>query len=375
MKFICINWEETPLKNTFENRIMNQQVRKGEELNNTNLKQFLKTHELILNISSDLFVSQFPNGFSNLTYLLTYEDKEFVLRRPPQGAIKRGHDMGREYKVLSKLPEVFKKAPKALVFTNNKEIIGAPFYLMEKVEGIILNVQEAKKRKIKPDEFRIIANSWLETFIELHQVDYQSIGLDDLGRPAGYVERQITNWGKQYLKASTQEVPEAFKIMDWMQNKQPLQYSHCLIHNDYKYDNIVFKDDSWLNVCAVLDWEMCTLGDPLMDLGTSLAYWTMSSDGQLVTAGIPSPTVLEGNPSRTEIVQQYALKSDTQIDNLVFYYVYGLFKIAVIAQQIYYRYHQGLTTDHRFATLDKSSEFLCRMAWQAIQKNRVDDLF
>lgn len=353
---------------------MDQNVRKGEELNSENLLRFLRENELIQDTHNNLVVSQYPHGFSNLTYLLKVEEKDFVLRRPPQGAIKRGHDMGREFKVLSKLSKAFDKAPKAFIYTSNKDIIGAPFYLMEKVEGIILNAQEAKDRKIRPEEFSIIANSWLDTFVELHQVDYQSIGLNDLGRPSGYVERQITNWGKQYIKASTQEVPEAYKVMEWMQENQPLQYSHCLIHNDYKYDNIVFKDDSWQDVRAVLDWEMCTLGDPLMDLGTSLAYWTMSSDGPLVADGIPSPTIMDGNPSRTEIVEQYALKSNKKIDNLVFYYVYGLFKIAVIAQQIYYRYNQGLTADPRFATLDKSSRFLCIMALQAIQKNQVDHL-
>lgn len=353
----------------------NQNVRKGEELNEASLRPFLMKHGLINDINSPLIVDQFSQGFSNLTYLLKIDGKEIVLRRPPFGAIKRGHDMGREYKVLSRLFQTFSKSPKALAFTEDKEILGAPFYIMEKVEGIILNYKEAKKRQVTPEEFPIIADSWLDTFVELHQADYKSVGLTDLGRPEGYVERQVTNWGKQYLKAATEDVPAAQKVMDWMQANQPKEYDFSLIHNDYKYDNIAFKDNSWKEVAAVLDWEMCTLGDPLMDLGTSIAYWTTNSDNDMLKQGIPSPTSMVGNPSRAEIVEMYAQKSGRPINNLVFYYVYGLFKIAVIAQQIYYRYKKGLTTDKRFAHLNQSANLLCQLGLQAIQKKRIDNLF
>ncbi len=350
-------------------------VLKGEELNADNLKEYLRAQALINDINNPLEVRQFTNGFSNLTYLLNIEGKEFVLRRPPFGAIKRGHDMGREYKVLSHLNHSFSKTPKVFAYSEDKNILGASFYIMEKVEGIILNAKETKQRGIDPNEFPIIANSWLDTFVELHNVDYKAAGLGDLGKPEGYVERQVTNWGKQYLKAATEEVPASKKVMEWMEANQPRTSDFSLIHNDYKYDNIVFKDDTWQDVAAVLDWEMCTLGDPLMDLGTSIAYWTMSSDGDMVKQGIQSPTIMEGNPGRTEIIEMYAQKSGREINNLVFYYVYGLFKIAVIAQQIYYRFHKGLTTDPRFAYLNKASELLCMMALQAIQKNRIERLF
>ena len=352
-----------------------QNVRKGEELNELNLKVFLRENDLIENEKSEIDISQFSTGFSNLTYLLKIENKELVLRRPPFGAIKRGHDMGREYKVLSNLHQSFSKCPKAFAFTNNNEIIGAQFYVMEKIDGIILSLKEAKKRNISPQEFPVIANSWLDTFIELHEVNFKEIGLKDLGRPEGYVERQVLNWGKQYLKAATDDIPEAEKVMQWMHDHQPKSYEHSLIHNDYKYDNIVFADDSWKKVAAVLDWEMCTLGDPLMDLGTSIAYWSTAADGEMLKKGLPSPTVMEGNPSRTEIVELYAQKSGRKINNLVFYYVYGLFKLAVIAQQIYYRYHKGLTSDERFANLNQATRLLCMMSWQAIQKKRIDNLF
>ena len=354
---------------------MAQKVRKGEELNEQPLKDFLHKNGLIEDSTSELNVSQFSTGFSNLTYLLEIENKELVLRRPPVGAIKRGHDMGREFKVLTGLNKEFSKAPIAYVYTEEADIIGASFYIMEKVDGIILSMNEALKRQISPSEFPIIADSWLDTFVELHDLDYEAVGLGDLGRPEGYVERQVRNWGKQYLKAATDDIPAAEAVMKWLYQKQPTEYSHSLIHNDYKYDNVVFKDETWTEVRAVLDWEMCTLGDPLMDLGMSTAYWSMMEDGPMVTKGLPSPTTMPGNPTRTEMVEMYAQKSGRSINNLVFYYAFGLFKLAVIVQQIYYRYHKGMTSDERFKDLNKATQLFCTMAWQAIQKNRIEKLF
>ncbi|MFY0602905.1 MAG: phosphotransferase family protein [Flavobacteriaceae bacterium] len=350
----------------------NQEVRKGEELPELTLKQFLQKNELINNVESELFIKQFTHGYSNLTYLLSIEDKEYVLRKPPVGAVKRGHDMSREFKVQSGVQKGFSKVPKMFGYTDDETILGSEFYIMEKVEGIILNYKEAHKRNIQPDQYKVIANSWLDTFTELHQLDYQAVGLSDLGRPEGYVERQVTNWGKQYLKAATEDVPEAKKVMQWIQEHQPKQYDHCLIHNDYKYDNVVFGDSSWKDITAVLDWEMATLGDPLMDLGTSLGYWTVATDHDFVKQGIPSPTIFEGNPIRSEVVEMYAQKSGRDIQNMVFYYAFGLFKIAVIAQQIYYRYSKGLTTDPRFANLNKAAELCCKLALKSIKTNKID---
>jgi aminoglycoside phosphotransferase (APT) family kinase protein len=185
----------------------------------------------------------------------------------------------------------------------------------------------------------------------------------------------VANWSKQYLKAATEEIPEAEKVMAWLARNQPSTYAHSLIHNDYKYDNVVFADDSWSELRAVLDWEMCTLGDPLMDLGTAVAYWQMATDGAMILNGFPSPTAMEGNPGRRELVELYGEKSGRSVKNLVFYYAFGLFKIAVIVQQIYYRYDKGLTTDPRFAKLNEATKLFCRMAWQAIQKKRIERLF
>ena len=330
---------------------------------------------LITDESSPVEIRQFYNGYSNLTYLLKTGSGEYVLRRPPFSAPKRGHDMGREFRVLHHLQKVFHKIPEVYAYSEDPGILGAPFYIMEKVNGIILTEAEARTRKIAPEGFRKVADTWLDTFVELHQVDYTAAGLDSLGRPEGYVGRQVTNWGKQYLAAATEEVPTAQKVMKWMEANQPATYQYSLIHNDFKYDNIVFADDQWNEVAAVLDWEMCTLGDPLMDLGTSLGYWTTADDADFLKGGLPSPTVMPGNPSRTELVQQYALKSGRDIAHLTFYFVYGLFKIAVIAQQIYYRFKHGYTSDMRFARLNEVSALCCNTAWQAIQKKQIDGLY
>jgi aminoglycoside phosphotransferase (APT) family kinase protein len=350
-------------------------VREGEELNRDSLKEFLLEHSLIAQLNSDLIVKQFTNGYSNLTYLLQIESKEYVLRRPPFAAPKRGHDMGREFKVLQHLNPIYDKSPKVYVFNEDPNIIGAPFYMMEKVKGEILTAKSALDKQVSPDEFKTISDTWVDAFAEFHNIDYKAAGLSKLGNPQGYVERQVHNWSKQYLAAATDEVPAAQKVMTWMSENEPKKYDHTLIHNDFKYDNVVFENDSWKKISAVLDWEMCTLGDPLMDLGTSLGYWTTANDPEFMKQGLPSPTVMKGNPSRMEIVQKYALKSGRNIDNLTFYYAYGLFKIAVIAQQIYYRYKHGYTSDPKFANLNKASALCCNNAWQAIQKDKIDNLY
>ncbi len=353
---------------------MPQNVRAGEELNEMNLLTYLVYQDLIQS-GSELEVSQFSNGYSNLTYLIKAGNTELVLRRPPFGAVKRGHDMGREYKVLSRLYKGFEKSPKAYVFCDDIEIIGAPFYIMEKIDGIILTVKECKKLGVKAANFSTISESWLDALVALHNVDYAAIDLADLGKPNGYVERQVTNWTKQYLKAKTETVHNADDVMKWLAENQPKEYRHSLIHNDYKYDNVVFENQEWKNVRAILDWEMCTLGDPMMDLGTSLAYWSMNSDHELIVNGWPSPTSIEGNPGRVELAEMYAKKTGTNVDNLVFYYAFGLFKNAVIVQQIYHRYKNGLTSDPRFAHLNQATQLFFLLAWQSIQKNKIENLF
>ena len=352
---------------------MIQEVRKGDEINLESIKSFFFKNKLIENLDNKILIKQFSNGFSNLTYLLQFENKEFVLRLPPKGA-KFGHDMKREFKVLSSLNKGFDKAPKAILFGDDS-IIGRPFYIMENVDGVILTTKKAFSINITTLEYKKIARTWLETFIELHNIDFKKIGLNDLGKPNGYVDRQIKNWGNQYLKAKTDEIKEAEKIINWLEKNKPKKYRHTLIHNDYKYDNVVFSNNSWDKIKSVLDWEMCTIGDPLMDLGTSLAYWTMDSDHQIIKEILNYPTVKPGNPSRMELVEIYESKTKIKINDLVFYYTYGLFKISVIVQQIFYRYNKGLTSNKKFKDLNKMTKILLQIGWQSIQKNRIERLF
>lgn len=354
---------------------MLQEVRKGEELDKIKISNFFFDNNLISNKNIEPNIQQFSNGYSNLTYLINFEQSNFVLRCPPKGAVKKGHDMSREYNVLSKLNTSFNKVPKTYIYNDDLSILNCPFYVMEMIDGIILTGKEAKKRNIKADDFGKISKVWLETFVELHSLDYKSIGLENLGRPKGYIDRQIEIWSYQYNIAKTTEIESADKVIKWLYNNKPSSQNTSLIHNDYKYDNVVFKDENWNRINSILDWEMCTIGDPLMDLGTSIAYWTMSNDHPLILNGLKSPTIFEGNPSRSKIVELYCKKTNTKIDDFVFYYVYGLFKIAVIVQQIFFRFKKGLSSDPKFSKLDKYAKVLSDTAWQSIQKMQIENLF
>lgn len=354
---------------------MLQEVRKGEELDKIKISNFFFDNNLISNKNIEPNIQQYSNGYSNLTYLINFEQSNFVLRCPPKGAVKKGHDMSREYNVLSKLNTSFNKVPKTYIYSDDLSILNCPFYVMEMIDGIILTGKEVNKRNIKADDFGKISKVWLETFVELHSIDYKSIGLENLGRPKGYIDRQIEIWSNQYNIAKTTEIESADKVIKWLFENKPSSQNTSLIHNDYKYDNVVFKDENWNRINSILDWEMCTIGDPLMDLGTSIAYWTMSNDHPLILNGLKSPTIFEGNPSRSKIVELYCKKTNTKIDDFVFYYVYGLFKIAVIVQQIFFRFKKGLSSDQKFSKLDKYAKVLSDTAWQSIQKMQIENLF
>jgi aminoglycoside phosphotransferase (APT) family kinase protein len=349
-------------------------IREGEELKMAALEAFLL--ENIEGASGKLTVDQFPGGASNLTYLLSLGEQQLVLRRPPFGAkIKSAHDMGREYKVLNALSKSYAKAPKPLIYTEDESVLCAPFYVMERVHGVILRSNKGPAAELDEKTIGQIADSLMETLVELHALDYEQVGLGDLGKPEGYPERQITGWTKRYFKAKTDEVPEIEKVAAWLAEHIPPTKSASLIHNDYKHDNVVLDPNDLTKIIAILDWEMCTLGDPLMDLGTSMAYWPNDNDPDLLKMAASSPSALPGNPSRGEMVQLYATKSGRDVGDFLFYYVYGLFKVAVVVQQIYARYKKGYTKDPRFANMNYLALGMCQMALRAIEKGRIDDLF
>lgn len=320
-------------------------IRPGEELDIGKLEPYLLEH--LPGASGRLEVLQFPRGFSNLTYLLKLGDRELVLRRPPFGAnIKTAHDMGREYRILSALKPIYPKVPRPLLYCEDESVLGAPFYVMERLRGVILRNQPPEG--MTPARMRGVCEAALDALVELHRLDYQKAGLGDLGRPEGYVERQVRGWSERYQKARTEEIPGMERAMAWLAAHLPLVSGAALIHNDFKYDNLMFAPDL-SQVVAVLDWEMATLGDPLMDLGTTLGYWAQADDPPgLKSFGL---THLPGNLTRAGLVELYAEKTGRDVSGMVFYYVFGLFKVGVIMQQIYARYRRGLTQDSRFGGL------------------------
>src|ERR1044071_2045810 len=246
-------------------------VRDGEQLDAAKLLAYLRSK--LPGLDGAVEVKQFPAGFSNLTYLWRVGEQEFVLRRPPFGAkIKTAHDMNREFLILSRLYPVFPKVPRPVLYCEDETILGAPFYLMERVRGVILRAQPPEGLELSPQTMRRLSESFVRNFVEIHAVDYAAAGLGELGRPEGYVARQIEGWTKRFFDARTDEAAEVEALAGWLAANAPRDSGAALIHNDYKYDNVVFAPDRLDSIVAVLDWEMATVGDPLMDLGTALGY-------------------------------------------------------------------------------------------------------
>jgi aminoglycoside phosphotransferase (APT) family kinase protein len=346
-------------------------VRPGEELDLPMLGAYLATHLPGVTASDPLMVEQFPHGHSNLTYLVRAGGRELVLRRPPFGnRVKSAHDMGREYRILSRLCRVYEPAPCPLRFCEDEDVLGAPFYLMERRRGIILRKPPAD-RPIPPETVRRLCESLVEGLVRLHGLDYEAAGLGDIGKPEGYVERQVTGWSRRYRDAQTDEVPALDRAADWLAANRPSESGSALIHNDYKFDNLVLDPDDLGRIVAVLDWEMATIGDPLMDLGTTLGYWIQADDPEPMKRFLAGPTALPGSLTRRELAEHYGCQAGRPIPDLLFYYVYGLFKIAVIAQQIYARYVRGATRDPRFAPLGAVVAALGESAGRAIDAGRV----
>lgn len=326
--------------------------RSGEELPEAALSDWLKSQGLIGDAA--LHVRQFPGGKSNLTYRIEAGDKRYVLRRPPFGTkAKSAHDMGREFRVLTALAEHFPLAPEAIAYCDDETILGTPFYLMQPLSGLILRRDWPESLPASPAAARAASEALIDVHARLHSLDVNTAGLADLGKPEGYIQRQITGWSERFRAARTGDVPDGEYLMTWLAEHLPPDSGRvALIHNDYKFDNVVL-DPETLAITGVLDWEMATIGDPLMDLGASLAYWVQVDDPAPLKAIRQMPTHLPGMMTRAELIARYAEKTGIEIPDFRFYYVYGLFRLAVIAQQIYYRFQQGQTRDQRFADFGK----------------------
>jgi aminoglycoside phosphotransferase (APT) family kinase protein len=345
-------------------------VRKGEELDLAKLEPWLR--ERFGDAPGPAIVEQFPAGHSNLTYLVRWGDHELVLRRPPFGSeVKSAHDMGREFRVLSKLYAAYPPAPQPLGYDDTGAVLGAPFYVMKRIRGVILRKDPPEGLELPPDLVRRLGESFLDNLATLHGIDYAAIGLADLGKPVGYVERQVTGWIKRYYGSQTDNLPEVEPISKWLTANMPPESGAALVHNDYKFDNVVLAADDLTRIAGVLDWEMSTIGDPLMDLGTTISYWIDTADPpdlQLIRWG---PTTLPGSLTRADLTARYAERTGRDVSHMPFYLAFAYFKTAVIAQQIYYRFHKGLTQDARFAFFIEATKILLRAAERTIETGRL----
>lgn len=294
-------------------------------------------------------VQQFTGGASNLTYQLTYPDRKLILRRPPAGQkAASAHDMKREHDVQKALAPVFPKVPKMVAYCDDHDVIGSDFYVMEHLDGRILRGRIPEAERPSPEQARAICRSAFDTLIELHSVDPAVAGLDKLGKGYGYVGRQVAGWSERYRRAKTWNVPSFEKVMRWLDERQPDDVATCIIHNDFRLDNLVLDADDLTRVVGVLDWEMATLGDPLMDLGGSMSYWLQADDPRRMRVMHLQPSDLPGMMTRREVVDYYCERTGHKPDDWVFYEVFGLFRLAAIVQQIYYRYHHKQTRNPKF---------------------------
>ncbi|MFQ5570452.1 MAG: phosphotransferase family protein [Rhodothermales bacterium] len=323
-------------------------VRPDEHFDEDRLAAYLRNR--LPGTTRALSVRQFGGGAANLTYLLDYDTHQYVLRRPPLGPVpKTAHDMEREFRVLSRLWRVYPCAPRAHLYVDDPSIIGADFFVMDRKEGIVVrkalpacfDTQEAPRR---------MSEALIDAIVDLHTVDYAALGLADLGKPEGFIERQVEGWWTRWQRAKTDDVPAMTEVYAWLKTHLPPSNEATLIHNDFKLDNVMLAEDDPGTIVAVFDWDMCTLGDPLNDLGTLLSYWIQPDDPKPFHTIAMMP--LDARfPKRHDLVARYARRSGRDVSTIAFYHALGLYRLTVILAQIYIRYLRGQTQDQRFATL------------------------
>ncbi len=342
-------------------------VREGEDFDRTRLAAYLSGK--LPGSDRPLELLQFAGGHANLTYLLRYGDTEYVLRRPPLGPVApTSHDMAREYRVLSVLYQGYRPAPRAYLFCDDASVIGAPFFVMERRRGVVV-------RRTIPKEFgggadpvinRRISEVLIDTLADLHDVDARAVGLGDLGKPEGFMLRQIDGWMARYERAKTKEVAIVADLYGWLRRQLPASPAPTLLHNDWRLDNMMLDARDPGRCEAVFDWDMCTTGDPFADLGTLLSAWIEASEGSPGSGQVGMPSMVPGFLTRREAVERYGARRGVDISTVPYYYVFGIFKIAIVLQQIYYRYHVGQTQDQRFQPFEQGAEMLF---WKAKERS------
>jgi len=346
-------------------------VRRGEEIDLAKIDAFLKASDPSL--AGALEITQFPGGASNLTYLLRYPGRELVLRRPPFGHRAKGaHDMLREARVMTALKPVYPYVPTVVATCDSPDVMDCSFYVMERIPGIIPRRDLPQGLNLSEADIGRLCRNVIDKLVELHQVDFKAAGLEALGKGEGYVRRQIEGWSDRCRKARVEGSGDFETVMAWLAAKMPpSDVATCVIHNDYRFDNVVLNPANPLEVIGVLDWEMATLGDPLMDLGSSLAYWVEAGDDAPFKAMRLQPTHLPGMLTRQEVIAYYAEKTGYSVNNFDFYLIYGLFRLAVIMQQIYYRYHHGQTSNPKFANFGEMAAYLEQRCLRLIDQSEI----
>jgi aminoglycoside phosphotransferase (APT) family kinase protein len=345
-------------------------IRPGEELPQERLATYLR--EQRPHLSGPLVVEQFAHGHSNLTYLVRLGSNEWVLRRPPFGnQVKTAHDMAREFRVLSRLYPLYAPAPRPELYCADEQVVGVPFYIMERRYGVILRKDPPAGLSLDPATANRLGLAFIDNLAQLHSLDYQTAGLGEFGKPEGYVGRQVHGWIKRYAEARTDELPVLDRVARWLADHLPSTSGAALIHNDFKYDNLLLDPGDLTRIVAVLDWEMATIGDPLMDLGSTLGYWVEAGDAEPLQHVATGPTYLPGSLTRQQLVARYEERTGRRVNGVLFYYCYGLFKLAGIVQQIYARYVRGHTRDPRFAHLNQWVAVLGEQAGHALETGVV----
>ena len=322
-------------------------VREGEELEVAAVENWLKQQGIELHGQAD--VTQYSGGASNWTYRLKYNNADLILRRPPKGTkAKSAHDMAREYHVQHHLSPFYSVLPEMVALCQDESVIGCDFYVMKRIKGIIPRAKLPPELQFGEAEVNKLCVNVIDKLIELHQVPYQGTELEKLGKGDGYCRRQVEGWDARFEKARTLNVPSFKFVRKWLLENIPDDTNTCIIHNDWRFDNVILDPNNPTEVIGVLDWEMATLGDPLMDLGSALAYWVEETDNMIFKSTRRQPTHLKGMFTRKQVVDYYLKKMDMQTENWTFYEVFGIFRLAVIAQQIYYRYYHQQTNNPAF---------------------------
>ena len=346
-------------------------VRAGEALDIAAVDAVLKAH--VDGLSGEPMVKQYPSGNSNLTYAIDYPGRRLVLRRPPFGPLpKAGHNMFREYRIMRDLKSAFAQVPNTVFYTDDESVIGKEFYVMDRVEGPLIHRDIPAEWNWSADDTAQLGDNFVRALAELHSLDWKALGLEDFGRPGGYVRRQIEGWNARWDKAHTDGITRFDDVQGWLVENMPAESGVAsVLHGDYRIDNAILDPEDPRKIATLIDWEICAIGDPLMDLGNTLSYWIQADDPAPMHAMIRQPSAAPGMPSRAQFARRYGELTGFDVSDIHYHFVYGIWRLAVIIQQIHARYVRGQTRDERFATMNQSVEALGALARHKIDQGTL----